>query len=570
MITEEEKAKRVKKEYELLKDKRSHWDSFRQEIADYVLPLREDMQENDPKGKKKGAKTFDGTAVSAVNLAADGIHGNMMSPALKWFQQRLPHKLKFLEKVPEVNLWLQELTEGLYASFQNSNFYAEMRMFLRDGLSIGTATMYAEEDMARQKLCFHVLHPREAFIAENQYREIDKFIRYTKYETRQAVQKFGKKNLSQKIQDTIERNPFAEFEFLHYAAPRTDWDDRKMDSFNMPFESLWIEKGGEKIIRESGFELFPYFVWRYSLNGNDVYGSSPAAYALPEIKSLNVISKSVLGAAQLSVEPPMNIPVEMKGRERLTPHGRNYYGNDYNRRIYPTNTGITFPIAMDREEKKRDIIKEHFNVNFFLTLMQDSRIKTATEVSEIKGEQAAILGAAIGDLTTVMDNIIDYVAYLEMKAGRISQPPDILKYYAGGQRIDTVYTGTLAQAQRRLLETQSITRSLELVMPLVQVWPQAADIINADEAVRKVLVSNGFPEDVLNALEEVEQIRQGRAEAQTQENQKVDMERFADVLKKVAQADKHTQGKLTALLQQVIAEMNPSQAQGASVAQIGV
>ncbi len=556
--TEAEKAKRVKKHYELLKLKRSNWDTLWQEIADYVLPLREDMQENEPKGKKKGAKTYDGTAVSALNIARDGIHGNMMSPALKWFQNRLPNRLKFLEKVPEVRLWLQELNEGCFYAFQNSNFYSEMRMFLGDGLSIGTAVIYVEEDIGKNKLCFHTLHPREPFIAENQYREIDTLIRYTKYEARQAVMKFGEKNLSQPLQDAIKTNPFREFDFIHLADPRQGYDSRKIDRFNMPYESLWVEKSGNDVLRESGFETFPYMIWRYSLNGNDVQGSSPAAYALPEIKSLNVIGKTLLGAAQMTVEPFYNIPVEMKGRARLTPGGHNYYGNDPNRRIYPGNTGITFPIAIDREEKKREIIRDHYGVKFFLALSMDNRVKTALEVSEIKGEIATILGAAIGDLTTTLDNIIDYVADLEIKAGRIPEPPDILKYYAGGQRIDTVYTGTLAQAQRRLLETQSITRSLELVMPLLQVWPDSADAINATDSVIDILRSNGYPEKLINSLEQIKQIRQGRAEAQAEEAQKIDMDRLSDVIKKIAQADKHTSGKLSGVLDQLVGGMGGS------------
>ncbi len=550
-IEEDKKIKRIKKIYDLMKKKRSSWDSLRQEIADYVLPLREDMAEDEEKGKKKGAKTYDGTAVVALNLFADGIHGNMMSPALKWFVLKLPQKLKFLENIPEVSLWMQDFTDGLYAAFQNSNFYSEMRMFLRDGGSIGTASMFVEEDIGRQKLCFHTLHPREGFIAENQYREIDTFVRQTKYEARQAVAKFGIENVSQRIKDAIERNPFAEFDFLHLVTPRETYDDRKIDRLNMPYESLWVEKNGDKLIRESGFELFPYFVWRYALNGNDIYGSSPASYALPEIKSLNVISKSVLGAAQMAVEPPYNIPAEMKGRERLVPHGRNYYGNDPNRRIYPVfNSGITFPIALDREEKKRELIREHYHVNFFLMLAQSERTMTATEVTEKMGEKASVLGAAIGDLTTTIDNIIDYVSYLEIKAGRIPEPPEILTYHAGGERIDTIYTGTLAQAQRRLLETQSITRSLELVLPLLQVFPDAADVIDSDKSVEKILLSNGYPRDAIRTLEKIAQIRKARTEGQLQENQKVDLERIADVIKKLAQAAKHSGTSLQEMMAQ--------------------
>lgn len=544
-MNEQEKCQNVKREFEQLKAIRSNWDGIRQEIADYIFPLRENLTGTEQKGQKKGTKIYDGTAVSALNLSTYGIHGNMMSPAMQWFIQRLPGKYKFLEKDPEVRLWLQYLTEGLYSAFQNSNFYSEMIMFLKDGSSFDTASMYIDEDLSNNRLIFHALHPREGFISENKHREIDRFIRLTNYTARQAVQKFGRNNLSKQIQWAYENNPFKTSEFLHSVVPREEYDDRKMGNINKPFASIWIEKTGDKILRESGFDLFPYFVWRYSINGDDVYGSSPAIYSLPEIKSLNAISKSVLGAAQLTVEPPYNIPAEMKGKVRLTPHGMNYYGSDPNRRIYPVNTGITFPIALDREEKKREIIKEHYHVDFFTLLAQSEHQMTVLQVSEIMGEKALILGAVIGGLTSVLDQIIDYVAYLEIKAGRIPPPPDILIYYAGGERIDTVYTGTLAQAQRRLFETQSITRSLEMAFPILQLYPEGADIINATDAVKKILISNGFPEDLLNTPDQIAMIRKSRSDVQAAEGQKQDMERMSEVLKKLAQADKNSGGKMS-------------------------
>lgn len=544
MMVEEEKAKEIKREYDQLKQDRQVIDQLRQEIAEYILPLREDFRDvevasNSIQSLKKGKNIYDGTAVSALNLAADGFHGYMISPAMKWFLLKLPSKMKFLEKLPEVRTWMQDVTEAMYAEFQNSNFYSEMRVFLRDGLSVSPGALFIEDDMSKGRVCFNALHPNEVYLAEDIHRNVDKVIRHVWYTARQAVQMFGKDKLSLSIQNSFENNPFQRFEFLHSVSPREDFDTRKIDAINKPYKSVWIEKGGKVVLRESGFDMFPYMVWRYALNSRNPYGDTPATFALPEVKRLNIISKSVAGAAQLTVEPPYNIPAEMKGKVRLTPHGMNYYGSDANRRIYPINTGINFPIALDREEQIRSLIKDHWHVDFFMMLAQAEREMTATQAAEIIGEKALVLGAATVSLTTALDNIIDYVAYLGMKAGRIPEPPDVVKMFAGGERIDIVYTGTLAQAQRRLFETLGITRSLEMVAPIIGMYIDAGDVINADESVRKILISNGYPQDALNTDEQIAQKRQARADAQGVEAQKQDQERMSEVLKKLSQAAKN-------------------------------
>ena len=213
----EDKAKRVKKEYGLLKTKRYETDLLRQEIANFIFPLREDFDQspNEASNKRKATNIFDGTAVAALNLAADGFHGNMISPAMRWFLQKLPAKLKPLEVIPEVRLWLQAFTEGIYAEFQNSNFYSEMRPFLRDGLSVSPGSLYMDE--SRGKICFRTLHPKEGFMAEDMYGNINKFIRLLSLTARQAVEKFGEDSLSDNIRYAYKNNPFPLIRQASYA-----------------------------------------------------------------------------------------------------------------------------------------------------------------------------------------------------------------------------------------------------------------------------------------------------------------------------------------------------------------
>jgi hypothetical protein len=243
----------------------------------------------------------------------------------------------------------------------------------------------------------------------------------------------------------------------------------------------------------------------------------------------------------MTVRPPFNIPIEMKGKVRLTPFGMNYYGSDYNRRITPVNTGMVFPIALDREDKKREIIEKHFHVDIFLMLQRQERQMTATETMERLGEKASVLSASIGDLSGVLDGIIDDVFAIEFEARRIPPPPDILQEY-GGANIDIVYMGPLAQAQKRLFETQGITSGLQLAVPLLAVFPDAVDLINSDEALKELLISNGFPQSALNTPDQMTNIRKQKQTQQAQELQKRDQDMAAEILKKLTQAMKNAGG----------------------------
>lgn len=542
-MKDEEKVSEIKNRFKYLETQRSYWDNgIWKDLDDYVFPVSLDLQRNNQQGKVEVNKMYDGTAISAINLAADGTHGYMINPSTLWLNVRLPKKAKAVENNPEVREWIQDgIQDGLYSTFQNSNFYSEMRTFMKDVFSVGHSLIYIEEDETTGKLVFSCIPTKEGYIAENKYGEIDTCFRKIRKSARAMAQDFPFEKFSQPIQHALKNNPYQEFDFIHAVFPRDDFDSRKITATNKRYASIWCEVTSNKLLRESGYSLFPYPSWRYAKSTNSVYAYSPAVFALPEIKSLNAISKDLLGAAQLSVRPAMNIPIEMKGKVRLTPFGMNYYGSDYNRKISPINQGGQFPFAIDREEKKREIIEKHFHTELFLMFQRAERQMTATEVMERMGEKASVLSASIGDLTTALDKIIDYVFYLETKAGRIPPPPDILMEY-GGTDLDIVYMGPLAQAQRRLFETQGIRTGLELAIPLLSIFPETVDLINADETLRQLLISNGFPQTALNSPDKIVQIRQQKSDQNMQEVQKLDQERISEVLKKLSQAAKNAGG----------------------------
>ena len=549
MIEQDQKLKTlVMSRQNKLETDKANFNDRMQDVADYVSPHRDDIRGVLMKGERKGTKIYDGTAVGAAVLATDGIHGYHVSPAFAWFKYQMNRKK--VNTLPEVGVWLDEIEFNMYMALNRSNFYNEMWSYIYDGFTLGTAAMYAQEDIAKERIVFEACHPGEIFIAENKYGEVDVLHRKRKLSAKQMVEMFGKDNVTDAVKQAYETNPFTEFEVIHAVFPRVEYDDRKQDAKNKPFASVWLMTAGNHICAEGGYSLFPYHVWRYLKSGKEPYGLSPAMLAMADIKGINLMSKTLLGAAQLAVDPAYNVPSYLLGKTQLKPRGLNYMENPTDR-ITPVNTGEKFPIGVDREQAKQRAIRERFHVDTFLMLSQmDGGQRTAYEVSEMMAEKAAVLGAELGSFNTALDGLLDSVYGIEtnQSVSRMPKVPDIL-IEMGQQdrslRFDPVYMGPLAQAQRERFSKDGIRKFMAEIAPLIDINPEVLDNFDLDEAGRVLADSNRVPAAIVRPKEAVEKIRQGRMQAQQLESQQQDAMSALQGLKTASEADRNMGGKLS-------------------------
>lgn len=535
---------------QLEKDK-SNWIDRMQDVSDYVIPYRGSIIEDSIKGANKGTKIYDGTAPSAAVLAADGIHGYHVSPAFPWFKYSMSRK--DLNKNKEVRLWLEEIEFAIYSALNRSNFYSEMWSFIYDGFTIATATIYPEEDIAAGKIVFETVHPGEIYIAENKYNEVDVLHRKRKVSARKLVSMFGINNLPESVKYANENQPFQEFELIHAVYPREDFDSRLKIASKKEYASVWMLSQNSHVCRVSGFDNFPYNIWRYFRMGRDVYGISPAHLAMADIKGVNLIAKTLQGAAQLAIDPAYNVPSYMQGKVQLKPRGLNYT-EDGSPGITPINTGNGYQVGLDREQAKQMSIKKRFHVDTFLMLsqMESQRTqKTAYEVSEMMAEKAAILGAELCRLNTCLDKILEQVFDIETKAGRIPPPPDIILEMSNKDpalRFDPVYQGVLAQAQKEKFGKSSIQKFFTDVAPLIQIDPEVLDNFDLDAAAKILADVDGLPAMISKDQDAVTKTRQARQQMQQEQQQKENAMDATQGLKTVSEADKNMGGKLSAAI----------------------
>lgn len=539
-------VKKVNDTYSFLKRERAPWEGEWIAAAELVSPLREDVRGQGLDSARRGTKIYDGTAVAACNLFADGLYGYCMSPAQPWFKLQCGNVSPWRDD-ETVTGWLEQVEACLYDALNRSNFYDAAWQFLHDGGSIGTSILYAEEDIAGSRCVFETVPIGESYIAESRYGEVDTFIRRRKMTLRNISDVIGEGNLPPDLREIAKTAPYQRIEIIHAVMPRDKRDDTKRNNTNKKFTSAWVR--GQSLLRESGYDDFPYIVWRYAKSGGGTpYGRSPAMLALPEIKGIQVMAKSLLAAAQMAVEPPLNVPAEMRDKLQYRPRGINYY-EDPKKIIRPIMTGTNYNIGIDQEDRRRRAIEKYFYVDFFMMLANAQGQMTATEIIERQGEKAAVLSAAVGRLNSeAMNRVIDRVFHIEFKAGRLPPPPDMLMQ--GGARIEIEYVGPLAQVQKRYFQTFGIRAGLEAMTPILSVRPDAADVVDWDEAARTLLKSFSFPQRALMSRDEVERIRQARTEAQRAQDSKQDVMGLLQGLKTASEADRNMGGTLAGMLEQ--------------------
>ncbi len=494
-------------------------------IARYVNPRRgliKDSQKFDEKGEERGKQAYSGVPSSALSVWADGMQGHMVSQSLRWFKSILGEPR--LNEIDEVQAYLQRYDEAMYAEYNNSNYYTILGEWFRDAGSVGTATLFTEEDIGNDVAVHIPIHPREIYISEDRYGNVDTVFRNFFLTAKQAVQKFDEERLNEEIVINAEKQPEKRYEFTHAVFPNEDRMFGSLLSKDKKWASVYVQMIGKQqlkddedgdVVKESGFDLNPYAVWRLRKNSDEIYGYSPAADAMVEIKKLNQMGKTLLRAAHMAVAPALNVPEHMRGNTRILPDGQNYFdrGGDI---ITPINQGVNYPIAIDREEKIQRIIEDKYRVEFFLILARSEREKTATEIMELQAEKAVLLGPQVDRLEKEgLGRVFDIVSDIADKAGRLPEPPQILidaieENKQTGRRplkIDIRFIGPLAQAQRRLFQMQPVKNFLNEMAQASVVVPDVLIGIHPDRLRNKIADATDAPIDILRTEAEIKEKR---------------------------------------------------------------
>lgn len=495
-----------------LKQIRSPWESLWQDCTDMVNPRRGDFNVSRSQGdRSRYDRVYDSTAPLANEQLAAGLHGYLTAPSETWFNLIL-ERMGAKEASDQVIEYLQEVVEIMFRDVfhsPNSNFGSMIHELYLDLGSYGTGVMYIE-DRPGKPINFRTYHLAECFVAESAEGTVDTLYRQYKHTGRQLVQLY-KDVLPEKFIENVYKDPHKEYTCIHAVEPRDSFNPSSKLAKDMPWMSAYVLEEEKLVLSLGGFNEFPYMVPRWTKTAGEVYGRSPAMTAMPDIKMVNEMSKTVIKAAQKATDPPLLVPDDgFMLPLRTIPGGLNYYRSGTQDTVKPLVEGIRPDIGLEFIDSRRQHILKTFHVDWMQ--MREGPSMTATEVLQRQEERMRLMGPMVGRLQfELLGPMIDRVFNILARRKMLPQPPQDVE----GRTLRIDYVSPVARAQKTQ-QLFNFTRLLESIVPLANVKPDVFDNIDADGTVRWAAKLLDVPTATLTKEEDVKASREDRANQQAQ------------------------------------------------------
>lgn len=499
-----------------LKEGRRQWELTWQELAEVLLPRRADFTvQTVTDGERRMDNVFDSVPIQARRSLATSIDSLIMPRNVQWFHVR--PRNEDLTRDEEVTRWSQTASKRMF----NAIYAREARFIQRSGevindlVTFGTGVMFIGESATPGQLVFRTFHLRDVLIAENADGAVDTVLIDMKLTARQAQQRWGEENLSRAINDAAKRSSEDKFDFVWAVMPRKDANRYKAGGENMPIASLVIEVDEERVVRESGFEEFPFAIPRWDTTSGEMYGRGPGHVVLPDAETLQAMGKTLLVAGQRAVDPPMwAISDGMLSAPRTFPGGMTYIDGSVARQFGRAPLGeLTVQSQIPLGREMQNDVREQVWGAFFRNVLQlpvDAPRMTATEIVERKEEMLRAIGPVFGQLDTdYLAVVVERVFGIMLRAGAFPEPPEVLR----GQDIDFKFESPILRAKNQI-EAAGLFRSLEMLAPLANLQPELMDNFDGDAIARATPLAGGFPMDWLIPVEQRDAKRQQRAQMQ--------------------------------------------------------
>lgn len=503
-----DKAQALLVEHERLKAERRRWERDWQDIRLLVRPYGADFQRMVVPGEARTLDIYDGTAVDCLDQLAAGLHSFLCNPVDRWFALGLADERAQADD--ETLEWLEFASDRLYDVYSNEDtcFNQSIHEAFLDLGSFGTGIVGQEWSPEIQNIFFRSHSSASCWLRENYRGQVDTVHREMKMTIRQVAQRFGEAALTPTMVKFKDTEPNREFTIVHRVSPRTDRDMLKSDSKNMPYSSLWLCIEDKQILFEGGYQMLPYHVSRWTKMAEEVYGRSPAAKCLPDIRMLNQMEKAMIKAANKLVDPVLIVENDGVLLPLKTHAGGIIFKEPGAEPPTPLQTGINLPINLEMSNQKREHIKSCFHADW-IRLEKENIEMTATEVMDRREEKLRLIAPILGrQQSELLGPII--MRTFQILADRKMIPPAPQQVAQAGLKIS--YISPAARAQTGV-KAQTMIRYAQELMPMAQIAPTIMDAIDWDKYANELAIVRGVTRTILRSRSDLAQLRDSQAKA---------------------------------------------------------
>lgn len=503
----------------MLKSKRTNFDTQWQEVKDLIWTEGADFTTQRSPGEKTNTEVYDANPSFALEQGAAALETFLMPRTQRW--HRLVPTDPNLRESAQVKEFFERASDVLF-QFRNApraRFYSQAHESNKSLLAYGNQCLFVKE-LDSGGTSYRYTHVGATWIDVDADGMIDTVFYEYPLTARAAIKRWGDK-APECAKSAVNANPYTEHKYLHAVVPNMDYDDTKASPEHMRFKAYEISVDSQVILESGGYHEMPYIWSRYTVNPAEVYGRGPAMLVLPDIKTLQQMERIFLRSGQKVADPPLLIPddgVIGRGNRRVKAASGALIrgGVDSSGRplILPLQTGARLDITMEMAIQRRELIRKAFGLDLFEILVQDRVEMTATEVLERQREKGQLLAPVIGrQQSEWLGPMIEREIRIAQRQGKLPPLPQELIEARGDYEIEYESDATRMQ---KSAEVAAVARSMEAVAPFVQANPSLLEVWKVEDLIRHTYETLGGPTKLLNTPQEYARIQQAQAEAQAE------------------------------------------------------
>lgn len=515
----EDRAAQLCKRLSQLKAERTRFEPHWRECYKYGAPERQqafDGEDIDDTRSKQRAELLDSTASEAIQLLVSSIISGTTPANSIWFKA-VPDGMDDPAELTPSEHWLEMVCQFIWRNIHGSNFDSDIFDVILDFVTAGWAVIYTDID---RKLgggyMFQSWPIGECWIASTrQDYKVDTIYREYRMTAQQIIGQFGEHKVSQAVRDASTKSPDQTFKILHVIEPRANHKQSVHGvptlPKNMPFASYHIEIENKVTLKESGYNEFPCAVPRMRKIPGSIYGVGQMSIALPDAKTINALMRDTLRSAEIDVlgvwiaedDGVLNPrTIRLGGGKIITANSV-----DSMKRM---DSGSNFQVS--------DQLLDRFQNGIRKKLMADqltspygqpmTAAETYMRVDTIRQMLGPLYGRAQSEL---LQSLLERCFGLAYRAGVLGEAPEEMQ----GRAMSFKFVSPLARAQQ-LEEVAAIERFMGIAGTIAEVDPNAIDNFNSDAAMQVAATGLGVPTSVMRTREEIEAVREQKAQAQQQ------------------------------------------------------
>lgn len=539
MMTGEEIIKRCAQ----MENKRAQWESMWEQIRKIVNPMSAPISTRGREGQSDAADKYDivrlldETAMQSNQTLSNGQLSNVTPVGEKWFAYEAPMNLT---EDQEAKDWFARCTEIAQKEIAFSNFYSAAHEDYLNRGAYGIGALFTEWSERQQRLIFREEPVGTYCVEEDSEQMVDTLFRRYRLTARQAVIAF-REGLPEEITKDAEdpKKCDKEREFIHAVLPRTMPGEGSEDK-RMPYASIYVDVKTKTIVKESGFDDFPYAVSRWIRWNDGPYGIGAGALALPTCRQSNFLEGLADYLTDKIASPPILVPSQFKNEVDSSAGGVTIYdGTEQGRPIeWQAGNPTGYQIAMNRLELKKQAIKEIFYVPLFSAVSEESKQMTAREVMERVSEKLSLFHPIFARMTSEMLNpLLQRVFFILFKKQKFPPAPEsvLTEDGSGLAMADIQYSSRVALAikAQQMSGFQSI---LDMTASVAKFDPKVLNIINFEQAIRDAAYILGMSTAWINKKEVIAEMNAKQEQAALEAQQTQETEQLAGAVNKAGGA----------------------------------